>query len=377
MEISPGDFNLGLGRAGLDIESSSVELETPKLGKGAKIKNGLGRFGRKLFNFFVGKPVTKFAKWSSRFGAKHFSSWNEKNQNNLFEASAHLSGIKKEGNVVEGELTPLQMGRTQMLLGNDGDHVADITRHNAALLPTANPALLTDLETSYPESRVANDTVEPATDDLNVNLGRTQFQEPQLDIATPEVKIGGVMDKFKGGAQKIGSKLNPTNWFGGRKKGSVNVNLPSASLNTSGVPGSNTKGGMNLSAPIMSVGMPQVYPSHAISHAVNESVSVDTSAQGSASTFAFYKYLVSQSMDSGYTQNQQSQHEQMVQQALIMEGMAHEADDGTIVLDGFDRGKAAMTCGWVNLASENPELMTYHYQMISQYNEDQRNKLRA
>ena len=182
-----------------DIKGPELELGlTPKLSKGARVKNAFRRFGRKLYNFFIGKPITKFVKWGSKYGVKHFSSWDDKNKNNLYEASAHLSGLKKDGQIVDGDMDPHKLSAMQVLMVSDADKVADVAR-NSEGLKSSHPAMVQELDARFalPEAKVN-------TGGLNVGNTGSEFSlgggEPRsLDVNGTDLEVDVPGGSLQGG----------------------------------------------------------------------------------------------------------------------------------------------------------------------------------
>ncbi len=414
LDLDPWGINVssdksGGASAGVGIKTPSVEASGPSLdidgpkvakGKRAKIKNGMKKFRNKLFNFFVGKPVTKFVKWGSRFGFKHLSSWNDKNRKNLEDASLELAKIRSGEGHENDIMTPDKMGRMDAMLSLDETQVSDMVQQSS-VMTTNNPELVEELRAKIPspppiavDDRESTDSdygslsggLEVDPDDLNINGSGSRASTPDsgvgIDFQAPHVDIQGAKKSSMNPFAKLKSKVSgiKLSRFGRGKAGKQDTDLAglSGSFSAPGISGVAGSYGVNSpelqghiggadiqsSSMSMSTGTQPIYASHVMQHA---GIRRDQDTLDSEATSRVYEALIA--LGPKQNSEQISRHTQMVQQALLTEDMAY-SEDGKVKLRDFERSKAVMVIGWAAFASKDPSLMDHHYRAITNYRQE-------
>ena len=400
--------------AGITPPSASLDTNVGQVKKAGRMR----RFGRKLYNFFIGKPVTKFVKWGSKFGIKHMSRWDNKNKDNLYQASAHLSGLPPRGQEGNAVINHDQMANSMMCLNQPGSVIADMSMYHPEARKQFNPETLDQLGASplyqsqvqkhnsdrgsvgsspdqgqqgggfnveLPNVNFSSQTGVPGNsdtsagpDDIFDTMGMGQGNNHSVPsqagatvnagVNAPDVTLNttskpGLVDRARqtlsNGASTIKGAFS--------RKGKAGVNVPGVSGGVGvngGVPaGVNTSStGVQTvqNSPVTNTQFTPLHPTEAFAAA---GIVMDgQNIRGSQDTMNLYRYLAGLERPVGMSQQDL---ENIIQDSMMFSGLARK-EGNELVLLPHTLHQASMTCGWVNFGIEDRNNQAYIMQRAMQ-----------
>ncbi|MGY0218041.1 hypothetical protein ACWJJH_11785 [Endozoicomonadaceae bacterium StTr2] len=445
-KVNPPNFNGGLGDFELDSDSDSsgsgVGINTPNVGGsvgGPGFKAGvtppsvdldanagqvkkagrMRRFGRKLYNFFIGKPITKFVKWGSKFGIKHMSRWDDKNKDNLYQASAHLSGLPPRGQEGNAVISHDQMANSMMCMNQPGSVIADMSMYHPEARKQFSPEVLDQLGTS----RLYQDKVQAHNSNVSIEAGKPTDQgqsSGSLSYELPNVKFSGqtsvpegdgvhtktgdIFDQVGMGQGNttstpnqsgisVNAGLDTPDVSGGvnprlgiverakqtlsngastikgafSRKGKTDTSVAGVSGGI-GVNGQVPSGATSSSVGVQTIQNPQVTntqftPLHPTEVFAAAGIYLDGSnVRGSKDTLNLYRYLAGMERPAGVSQ---ADLESNIQESMMFSGLARREGDKLVLLP-HTLHQASMTCGWVNFGIEDRDNQIHMMQRAMQ-----------
>ncbi|WP_461535737.1 hypothetical protein [Spongorhabdus nitratireducens] len=444
--VNPPNFNGGLGGFELDSDSDSSGLgagiNTPNVGGsvgGPGFKAGvtppsvgldanagqvkkagrMRRFGRKLYNFFIGKPITKFVKWGSKFGIKHMSRWDDKNKDNLYQASAHLSGLPPRGQEGNAVISHDQMANTMMCMNQPGSVIADMSMYHPEARKQFSPEVLDQLGTS----RLYQEKVQAHNGNVSIGTGQSTDQGQRsgsLGYELPNVKFSGQTGAPDGAGinsktgdvfDQVGMGQGNTTSAPNQSGVSVNAGLDTPDVSGEVTPrlgiiertkqtlsngastikgafsrkgktdtnGAGVSGGIGVngqppsgtttsSIGVQTIQNPpvtntQFTPLHPTKTFAAAGIVLDGSnVRGSKDTMNLYRYLAGLERPEGTSQEDL---ESNIQESMMFCGLARQ-EGNELVLLPHTLHQASMACGWVNFGIEDRENQAHMMQKAMQ-----------